>query len=1072
MSQTIKQLADELQISVSSVKNALRKATRDGALPDRSYASADASLDKVECDCVRSALERGEIERRGRIQDVETAPSPEERSIDASDVAALPPPPWRAIESVGATPHDAPLMRRVFVHEEVLEFLSGKDATLALRKAYTHRLRQLHAHGTTTRSKGVKGANRGWTRVPLGGNSGFHYYLWLASYGDALGGQDARATYRSFPEHSVFLRAIRHHDDTDEHVLKLDRATEYTELGPERAFATTDEDGAADPYTPEQRAALDDRSSVRVLRGHPGAGKTITLCAAAESLEGRVLYLSFSSELVRTAREWIQVATRGAIELEAVAWDDFLDWFDPNGRHKVRPMREQIERLEALLQPSAAQLGPWSSDGRVLGAELYAELHAHRFGAVLPVGFRNCPPCGGDRLSDATYRALRENPLGPRAVDGAIKAAAKLDEVTARELFPAPTRASTLAARFVSGGVDLDRREWTYDWILVDELQDLTLAEQWLLIDILARMGAKTTHRPGIVVAGDEAQTVRFTAFEWGPFGDLLSSRLAVTKGKERGEHELLANLRAPRDLALFLEGMRRDLYHRLYKQQRPRGRLESEAGDSTVGRIVLTEMPDDAALERVFQAFASAKGTAALLFPGVVVPERYTKLAEKHDMVLWTSVTAKGLEFRVVGVLDVSDALEQIDRLTDSARRDRFSGERARAAVDQLMVATSRSAETLVLLSDRWRLDRVGRIDQWRRDDDPDQDVTGVFSLDDLAELLDADASDARSKVTALIAQSERAAQQDEREDAERLARSACSLLGPAGRPGAAGPELRAHARRTWARALAVLVFESRDAFVRSADPLERASRLFREAGNRDMAQLVGRFARLYSEPFKGADVAEALGVVARSLAEEQSDEPRVRRSATIALSSIVAGWAAGTDLPSNLNTRLAALRALVELEERALIQRESFALAREQIAQRMVEETLRANGQGYDDLRPFVRDERVAQRFDAREAERREDWQRAALLWERIGSALDVVRCLRKHGSAREAADVAERNHLPQADFLRWYSSLTALLSAPPDGALEPEERARLVAALGGAIGAELTLRDGKIRRKRGGS
>jgi hypothetical protein len=166
---TIKELADELGVSVSSVKRELRGS--EFATAQRAYESADTALDGDEAAYIRDAHARGRLDReRGKQRDVEKKPEPTARVIKCSAHAGLMPPP----RTDGGPQYFRSARHRLFVHQELLEELSDKGCTPSIRRALTHRARQLMTHGRTTRSKGVRGRNAGWTRVPLGGNSGFH----------------------------------------------------------------------------------------------------------------------------------------------------------------------------------------------------------------------------------------------------------------------------------------------------------------------------------------------------------------------------------------------------------------------------------------------------------------------------------------------------------------------------------------------------------------------------------------------------------------------------------------------------------------------------------------------------------------------------------------------------------------------------------------------------------------------------------------------------------------------------------------------------------------------------------
>ncbi len=68
---------------------------------------------------------------------------------------------------------------RIWLHQDVLEFLHGRDASVRRLGIV---LRQIAARGRPNRIKSCRTPeNRGWLRTPMGGGgSGMHFYLWWA----------------------------------------------------------------------------------------------------------------------------------------------------------------------------------------------------------------------------------------------------------------------------------------------------------------------------------------------------------------------------------------------------------------------------------------------------------------------------------------------------------------------------------------------------------------------------------------------------------------------------------------------------------------------------------------------------------------------------------------------------------------------------------------------------------------------------------------------------------------------------------------------------------------------------
>ena len=352
-------------------------------------------------------------------------------------------------------------------------------------------------------------------------------------------------------------------------------------------------------------------------------------------LSGRALYVTWSNALADRAKEWFRAHAPAELDIDVMTFAELLARIDPS-RPVVAdlPLPRAVDLLASRLDLNAAQLGPWWGDRRLRGPELYAELHAHLFGAAMPVAFRGRRACTEPRLSDTDYQGLRA-PVIRDATKGALIAAKKLGADDLAKLFPGPIGAFERARALQVGELVLDE-SLAYDHVLVDEVQDLTLAEQWLLLDVTARAGRARNVKPGMVVAGDEAQTVRPTAFEFGSLSELVIHRLDVHT--EKTQHELDANLRSPQTVAGVINRARKSLYGRLDRSYRPRGRVDDSPADVTVGKVMQIVASTDDQLRATLRLFADAHGDAALVYPGALLPEAIRRAAEDVGALVWTS--------------------------------------------------------------------------------------------------------------------------------------------------------------------------------------------------------------------------------------------------------------------------------------------------------------------------------------------------------------------------------------------------------------------------------------------------
>jgi hypothetical protein len=147
--------------------------------------------------------------------------------------------------------------------------------------------------------KATQGTNRGWRRSRLGGNHGSHFYAWWAPW-NALPLKES-GEFSDVAEGAVFLRDIRHHDD---HSPLLPQSF-YAHYMPVTVRDLRREEYAPLPWTQPQARFASARQPVRLLKGHPGSGKTTALWHAADSTGAeRILYVTYSRDLAALAQQY------------------------------------------------------------------------------------------------------------------------------------------------------------------------------------------------------------------------------------------------------------------------------------------------------------------------------------------------------------------------------------------------------------------------------------------------------------------------------------------------------------------------------------------------------------------------------------------------------------------------------------------------------------------------------------------------------------------------------------------------------------------------------------------------
>ena len=561
--------------------------------------------------------------------------------------------------------------RAVFCHQEFLDKLAarrndpiGKRTSLLLQRMAID-IARLHYKGTS-------GVNKGWRRSRLGGSSGSHFYAWWT----ATGGMPIKtdASFDDAPAEAVFLRDIRHHDDH----APLNPGNLGDDYLPLTVPDLRQAEYAPEPWTPLQTKFARAHGVVRILKGHPGSGKTTALLHAADSSQAeRVLYLTFSSDLAALARDYFDRYCSRTRTFTVLTYQAFLQQLlDPLG---TRPSEIEITPAEgrAKFRRDALNyqrlLGPWSSDLD----SLYDEIHAHIVGAALPETSGRFPKAERVRLPDVTYESQRTRYLGAPATKAVLETVRRLDKIgdapLADRYFPELAIAWRAAHKLMAKQQPSAFSDYTC--IAVDEVQDLTPLEAFVVMKLARRIN--DTRSASLMLAGDEAQTVRATDFEWAWLNDMLHSTLATPQ-----EFKMSVNLRSPRRIAALVNRSW-DFYDFLDKQDRPSGTGYAEIEDDSPDQILYAATPA-AELPALLRELQDRPGLALIAFDKSNLPK------ETLPFVL-SPAEAKGLDFHSVCVLNGGPLLQRVvnQRTTNALVR--------RLAIDQLRVVLSRPTERLL---------------------------------------------------------------------------------------------------------------------------------------------------------------------------------------------------------------------------------------------------------------------------------------------------------------------------------------------------------------------------------------
>ena len=658
---TLRQLARILDADVRDVKKAAR--LRLGVRRDQVDAPG-FTLSGRQCGQVADDLGKQPRPTLPGLDGVDDAPDPRRRSRTTLRFG-----PDRPAPRGGPTPRD--LRHEIWLHPEVSDRLRGWTH---LYKRLGIVLQHLAAHGRTTVVKGCGDSNRGWRRSPLGGHNGMQYYLWWTQ-----GGSRA-APALDAPERAILVRDVRHHDDHAP--LEAGGPGAYLPL------STADDlngDVAGSPWTDDQLEFVEDESPVRLILGRPGSGKTTVLWKAVEARAAeRVLYLTWSSDLTRQAEE--RFASFAPADAQVTARDFTTFVGEVRGADVVRqPLAASRARFDEVLTRLGRDMaGPWTRRAPALHAELRAIL----FGRAVP----GDPGCvldqGIARLDDQTYRDLRggHEGVGDKAAKALLKVAQRVarDRERAGAVFPELVAATRAIERL--RGDDVPAGYDGFDRIVVDEVQDLTLLETAVVVELCRAVSRSRGRAPWLLMAGDTGQTVRPTSFEWAPLKDLLTRRVHPPQ-----EFHLEEHLRCPSRIAEVLDRAT-GRYTSVYKEMRPTAQRRQRGEQHVDAQLVHVDVPARAEAVRLLAQLETED--TAVLAPGNDVPDWVPPALRG---VVLTPEEAKGLEYQSVCVLDPGRALSSLS--PENAFEAELDQPARRTAIDHLRVTLSRATETLVFV-------------------------------------------------------------------------------------------------------------------------------------------------------------------------------------------------------------------------------------------------------------------------------------------------------------------------------------------------------------------------------------
>ena len=564
---------------------------------------------------------------------------------------------------------------KIWCHQDVYEQLQVHKQ---LSKRATMALRQIVAFGHPSVAKGCSDeANRGWLRSPLGGGSQNHYYLWWARQGSPA--------LKNFPagKDDIVVRSVRHHDEHSP--LDADNLQDYLSVEREKLGDAASEFDS--PWNPEQLSFIESEEPVRLAVGRPGSGKTTVLWQAVDLRSDQdVLYVTWSRKLVGEAEKHFRAFAPVGTQILALDFPQFLGIICGQDikRQSINIARQTFENIISTKR-SKKLYGPWFNKSNAL----FSEIRAHLVGSIKLSDIKringNIPLESILKSYSQDERVIKR--LGKPAVDTLCNIVVEIEQERSLVSLFGELDYSAQATNILKNG-NIPERFKTITRVVVDEIQDLTLLELNVFLELSSVIQKASGRRPIMLLAGDEGQTVRPSGFEWGPASDLISSAIENPKS-----FQLHASVRYPGRIAGVLEKAS-GLYGSVSRADRPRRQSRISTDDYRQAQVLHVVVDD--------------KEQGINLLRKLVEIDRVLVVTAVEDIPDWirrdvgegvlTPIESKGLEYPSVCVINPGAELLEIGAVSENAS-DRLENLHRRTRIDQLRVAMSRTTETLVFI-------------------------------------------------------------------------------------------------------------------------------------------------------------------------------------------------------------------------------------------------------------------------------------------------------------------------------------------------------------------------------------
>jgi len=579
--------------------------------------------------------------------------------------------------------------KKLYIHKDVIEKGNKQELKPSSLNKRNYYYEQLLIYGSgLPQIKSVSGKAKGWFRLPLGGGSnGKDKYLWFTSgeksYGKKIG----------LSNNEILIRSIRDHDDT-KYDLQPGAKTKWNPLDL-KGIDSDKENYQA--LTDKQNQIVRSNSNITIVEGFPGTGKTIALLKKSDKYKNKKqIYLTYSNYLGSRANIWFEAKQDIIKDRTVYTFNDFILEFAKvnklgfNVSEKIHNNHLEAEaEFNNFIASQKMNLESWANkDDKKNNTAVYHELYSKAFGLY-------------DKNLETQKETIFEN---YKKREQELKKVSKVPKTILNnifrdkkesKLFPSLIAARELVNLFLNNELKTPQTLENVEVVLVDEVQDLTEVECFLLLLYAKSLGSETK----IVIAGDESQTVKPSAFKWTAFNRILNSKAKIqnseNKKDDKSRFNLEKSLRAPTQIAKIIHSTQ-DLYRNIDKKIRPSVKKYDSNVKERYGRVIYYSASNLQELSEVSDAISKLP-SAACIYPGGNIPNKY--LSSPASELIYTTERVKGLDFGTVAIMDAGKYLQEIFRDIESAKANKRKLENLRTKIDRLRVAVSRATDMLILL-------------------------------------------------------------------------------------------------------------------------------------------------------------------------------------------------------------------------------------------------------------------------------------------------------------------------------------------------------------------------------------